>query len=119
MSPAGSPLSLQEQLAASLKPLGGALRIDGFVRWMARERARLAAEEKAAREAALQAEAARQAARPKKAKARPAEERPAEVTDEVKAFMQRDQVGETSADEVSEFLDYMGSAGFDPESLPE
>ncbi len=118
MNPAEPGLSIMDTLTASLKPLGGMLRIDGFIRLMARERAKKAAQERDLREAAMKAEAERHAARKAKAKGNvppPAEE---SVTDEVRAFLKRDQVADTGTDDVADFMEYIGDAGFDPESLP-
>ncbi len=119
MNPAEPGLSIMDTLTASLKPLGGMLRIDGFIKLMARERAKKAAEERVLREAALRAEAERHAARKAKVKGNVPPPAEAEVTDEVQAFLKRDQVADTNTDEVADFIEYIGDAGFDPDSLPE
>lgn len=117
MSPGEPGLSIQDALAASLGPLGGPLRIDSFIRLMTRERSRKAAEERALREAELKSQVERESSR--KPKARPQRRAGPEITDEVQAFLKRDQIDEATTDEVSEFLEYIGDAGFDPESLPD
>jgi hypothetical protein len=119
MSPIESGLSVMDSLTASLKPLGGPLRIDAFIRLMARERAKKAAQDRALREAAMKAEVERQAAQKEKAKEKGKLPAQPEVTDEVQAFLKRDQGETAGGDEVSDFMEYIGDAGFDPESLPE
>ncbi|HXI03883.1 MAG TPA: hypothetical protein VNI57_11970, partial [Candidatus Saccharimonadales bacterium] len=50
----------------------------------------------------------------------PAAQQPAAAAeeDEVQAFLNREQRGDATSDEVSEFMDFIGDAGFDPESMP-
>lgn len=115
MSPSGSALSLQDRLRQSLKPLGGELRIDAFIEMMARERARRAADQAAAEEAARGAETA--AIRRRAPKAAPPAAAGGDLQDEVKAFMQRDEVGDAPKDEVSDFMEFLGDTGFDPTTM--
>lgn len=95
--------------------------IDRFISAMARERSRSAAEAREARQGAAEPP-------PEAAPARPARENPpdqgkkpeaVDLEDEVRAFLQRDEVRDVQKEEVADFMDFMGNAAFDPDSLPE
>jgi hypothetical protein len=117
VSASGSTLSLQDRLRQSLKPLGGTMRIDAFITLIARERSRMAAEQRAAQKAARQA--ATPEPPPPAAPHAPHVAENVDLEDEVRAFLNRDEVREARKDEVSEYLDLMGKAAFDPDTLPE
>lgn len=117
--------SLEDQIRQSLTPLGEPLRIDSFLGLMMRERARKAGEEARARQQAAQAQAPKA---PVAAPAAPAAPDPGQtlkldrekyvpeegenLDDEVKAFMARDEVEDSSRDEVSDFIDMLGGSAY-------
>lgn len=109
-------MSLQDRLREALTPLGGELRIDAFIALLARERARTAASQKVARQAAREAEE-EPAPPPRAARPAPEPKEAVDLEDEVKAFLNRDEIQEAGDEEVSDFMDFMGDTGFNPDTM--
>ena len=135
MSPA-TGFSLEERIRQSLEPLGGPLRIDAFLKLMARERAQKAALEAGEKEApparpsrrppaAAEVPAAENAGRPEREPAPGSDEGLPPLSDsarlraEVSAFIRRDETGGPTTDDVRDFMDFMGGGGLAPEDPPE
>jgi hypothetical protein len=107
-------LDLFDEITASLKPLGGDLFIDEFVRARRASIDRQQTEREAAANAAAAAEEAlraREAERRSAERRRPAERRD-QPEDEVEAFMNRDRIEGADDTEIQEFL--KDRSGFDP-----
>lgn len=107
-------MDLFDEITASLKPLGGDLFIDEFVRTRRTLIDRQQAEReaaKAAAEAAEEARRSREAERRRAERERPAA-RPGESVDEVESFMNRDRIEGADDREIQEFL--KDRSGFDP-----
>jgi len=126
-------LTLDERIRRELPPLCGPLRIDAFLTTMTRERSRASA---------AKARAAR-GPEPPIRKTAPVEPAPSEgesplesalaspesagsdladskkIRAEVDAFLHRDDRRDATENDVADYLDYMGPAGFNPDELPE
>jgi hypothetical protein len=122
-------LTLDERIRRSLPPLSCPLRIDSFLAVMIKERSRIAASKAQSVRAKSLKDAEKRAPRPERhpgPDAAPAQDTgPQELADssklraEVDAFLHRDDRRDATGDEVSDYLDYMGPTGFNPDELPE